>query len=189
MNFTSIALIALAMSTDAFAAAISKGARLHKPKLMEALRIGLIFGVIESITPIIGWGVGSVANQFVASWDHWIAFTLLAVLGLYMVYEGTQVSVEIEDKPTKHSFIVLAVTAFATSIDAMAVGVSLAFVNVNIEVMAAAIGFTTFIMVTIGVMLGRAMGQLVGKRSEIVGGIILIGIGSYILYKHLNGLA
>ena len=189
MNFTSIGLIALAMSTDAFAAAISKGARLHKPKLTEALRTGLIFGVMESITPIIGWGVGSVANQFVASWDHWITFTLLASLGLYMVYEGTQLPIEIEDKPTKHSFIILAITAFATSIDAMAVGVSLAFVNVNIEVTAAAIGFTTFIMVTIGVMLGRVMGQLIGKRSEIVGGIILIGIGSYILYMHLNGLA
>ncbi len=189
MNFTSIALIALAMSTDAFAAAISKGARLHKPKLTEALRTGLIFGVIESITPIIGWGVGSVANQFVASWDHWVAFILLAVLGLYMVYEGTQAPVEIEDKPTKHSFIVLAITAFATSIDAMAVGVSLAFVNVNIAVTAAAIGFTTFIMVTIGVMLGKALGLMVGKRSEIVGGLLLIGIGSFILYQHLNGLA
>lgn len=189
MNFTSIALIALAMSTDAFAAAISKGARLHRPNLTEALRTGLIFGVIESITPIIGWGVGSVANQFVASWDHWIAFTLLTVLGLYMVYEGTQAPVEIEDKPTKHSFILLAITAFATSIDAMAVGVSLAFINVDIVVTAAVIGFTTFIMVTIGVMLGRALGLMVGKRSEIVGGIILIGIGSYILYKHLNGLA
>lgn len=134
-------------------------------------------------------GVGSVANQFVSTWDHLIAFTLLAALGLYMVYDGTQAPVEILDKPNKHSFIVLAITAFATSIDAMAVGVSLAFVNVSILVTAAAIGFTTFIMVIIGVMLGRVMGQLVGKRSELAGGIILIGIGSFILYEHLKGLA
>lgn len=177
------------MSTDAFAAAISKGARLHKPKLSEALRTGLIFGAIESITPIIGWGIGSVATQFVASWDHWIAFTLLAALGLHMIYEGTQAPTSIEEKPSKHSFIVLATTAFATSIDAMAVGVSLAFIDANIIVTAAAIGFATFTMVTIGVMLGRVLGLIVGKRSEIVGGFILIGIGSYILYEHLKVIA
>jgi manganese efflux pump family protein len=189
MNFTSIVLIALAMSTDAFAAAVSKGASLHKPKLSEALRTGLIFGVIESITPIIGWGIGSVATQFVSAWDHWIAFTLLAALGLHMIYEGLQAPLAIEEKPSKHSFIVLAITAFSTSIDAMAVGVSLAFIDVNIMITAAAIGLATFMMVTLGVMLGRLLGLAVGKRSEIVGGIILIGIGSFILYEHLNGLA
>ena len=189
MNVTSIALIALAMSTDAFAAAISKVARLHQPKLSEVLRTGLIFGVIEFITPVIGWTVGSVASRFVADWDHWIAFTLLVVLGLHMMYEGAQTPTPFEEKPSKHSFLVLAITAFATSIDAMAVGVSLAFIDVSIIVTAVAIGVATFTMVTIGVMLGRVLGVVVGKRSEIFGGIVLIGIGSYILYEHLNGLA
>lgn len=189
MNIISTVLLALAMSTDAFAAAIGKGAALHKPKLTVALRTGLIFGVIESITPLIGWGVGSVATKYVAAWDHWIAFTLLVVLGLHMIYEGFQPSDPIDDKPSQHSFIVLAITAFATSIDAMAVGVSLAFINVNIIITAIAIGFATFTMVTLGVMLGRALGVLVGKRAEILGGVILITIGSYILYEHLNGLA
>ncbi|OZA06559.1 MAG: hypothetical protein B7X95_02415 [Methylophilaceae bacterium 17-44-8] len=189
MNFTSIALIALAMSTDAFAAAISKGARLHKPKLSEALRTGLIFGVIESITPIIGWGIGSVATQYVIAWDHWIAFSLLTLLGLHMMYEGSKAPEDIEQKPSTHSFFVLATTAFATSIDAMAVGVSLAFMDTNIFITAATIGLATFTMVTLGVMLGRVLGLVVGKRSEIVGGVILIGIGSFILYEHLNGLA
>lgn len=188
MNFTSIVLIALAMSTDAFAAAISKGARLHQPKLSEALRTGLIFGVTETITPLVGWAIGNVASSFVADWDHWIAFTLLAILGLHMMYEGIQTP-NIEEKPSKHSFLVLAVTAFATSIDAMAVGVSLAFIDVSIIVTAVAIGVATFTMVTIGVMLGRVLGVVVGKRSEVFGGIVLIGIGSYILYEHLNGLA
>lgn len=189
MNIISTVLLALAMSTDAFAAAIGKGAALHKPKLSEALRTGLIFGVIESITPLIGWGVGSVATKYVAAWDHWIAFTLLVVLGLHMIYEGFQPPEPTEDKPSQHSFIVLAITAFATSIDAMAVGVSLAFINVNIIITAIAIGLATFIMVTLGVILGRALGVLVGKRAEILGGVILIIIGSYILYEHLNGLA
>jgi putative Mn2+ efflux pump MntP len=189
MNILSTALLALAMSTDAFAAAIGKGAALHKPKLSEALRTGLIFGLIEAMTPLIGWGIGSVATKYVSTWDHWIAFTLLVVLGLHMIYEGFQAPDPLEDKPSQHTFIVLAITAFATSIDAMAVGVSLAFIDVNIIATAAAIGFATFTMVTIGVMLGRALGLLVGKRAEMLGGVVLITIGSYILYEHLNGLA
>jgi len=189
MNIISTALIALAMSTDAFAAALSKGAALHKPKLSEALRTGLIFGRIEAITPLIGWGIGIVTTKYVAAWDHWIAFTLLVVLGLHMIYEGLQAPDLTQEKPSKHSFIILAVTAFATSIDAMAVGVSLAFIDANIIITAAAIGFATFTMVTMGVMLGRVFGSLVGKRAEISGGLILIIIGTYILYEHLNGLA
>ncbi len=177
------------MSTDAFAAAIGKGAALQKSKLSEALRMGLIFGIIEAITPLIGWAIGRAATQYVVAWNHWIAFTLLLILGLRMIYEGVQVDKSVEEKPTHHTFMVLAITAFATSIDAMAVGVSLAFINVNIMATAAAIGFATFTMVTIGVMLGRVLGMLVGKRAEILGGVILIGIGSYILYEHLHGLA
>ncbi len=88
MNPISLLFLALAMSTDAFAAALGKGASLHKPRFIEALRTGLIFGVIETITPVIGWGIGQVAARFAESWDHWIAFTLLLVLGLHMIYNG-----------------------------------------------------------------------------------------------------
>ncbi len=189
MNIISTALLALAMSTDAFAAAIGKGAALKRPKLSEALRTGLIFGVIETITPLIGWLIGKGASTYVVAWDHWIAFTLLVILGIHMIYAGFKESESAEEKPNHHTFIVLAITAFATSIDAMAVGVGLAFIDVNIFVTAAAIGFATFTMVTLGVMLGRVMGMVVGKRAEILGGIILVGIGCYILYEHLNGLA
>ena len=168
---------------------IGKGAALQKSKLSEALRMGLIFGIIEAITPLIGWAIGRAATQYVVAWDHWIAFTILLTLGLRMIYEGVQVDKSVEEKPTHHTFMVLAITAFATSIDAMAVGVCLAFINVNIMATAAVIGFATFTMVTIGVMLGRVLGMLVGKRAEILGGVILIGIGSYILYEHLHDLA
>ena len=190
MTLTTIALIALAMSTDAFAAAISKGATLKKPKLSEALRTGLIFGVIEAITPLIGWAIATFtiknfAANYITDWDHWIAFALLLALGLHMIYEGFQPAESEEEKPTKHSFYILALTAFATSIDAMTVGVSLAFMDVNIFITAAAIGFATFTMVTIGVMLGRVLGLMFGKRSEVVGGLVLITIGCYILYEHL----
>ena len=186
MNPISLFFLAMAMSTDAFAAAIGKGSSLHKPRLVEALRTGLIFGVIEAATPIVGWAIGHAASQFVENWDHWIAFGLLLVLGLHMIYNGVKEDHEEEERPTQHSFMILAITAFATSIDALAVGVGLAFVNVNILVAAAAIGLATMTMVTIGVMLGRVLGTVVGKRAEILGGIVLMIVGATILYEHLS---
>jgi putative Mn2+ efflux pump MntP len=184
----SLIFLALAMSTDAFAAAIGKGSSLHKRRLIEALRTGLIFGVIEAITPVIGWGIGQVATRFVESWDHWIAFVLLLALGLHMIYNGFKHDQEDEQKPDQHSFLILAVTAFATSIDALAVGVGLAFVDVNIMVAALAIGIATTVMVTLGVMLGRVLGTVVGKRAEIVGGLVLIAVGATILFEHLSAV-
>ena len=188
VNPISLFFLAMAMSTDAFAAAIGKGSSLHKPRFSEALRTGLIFGVIEAITPIVGWGIGQVAVRYIESWDHWIAFGLLLLLGLHMIYNGLKDEDETEEKPNQHSFFILAVTAFATSIDAMAVGVGLAFVNVNILVAAAAIGTATCVMVTIGVMLGRVLGAVVGKRAEIVGGVVLMLVGATILYEHLSAV-
>jgi putative Mn2+ efflux pump MntP len=190
MNFASIVLLALAMSTDAFAAAIGKGTALQNPRWSEALRTGLIFGVIEAITPLMGWALGYAASDYVTSWDHWIAFTLLGVLGLRMVWAAAHQSEEAAaQKPQSHSFWVLAVTGFATSIDAMAVGVGLAFLDVDILPIAAAIGFATFAMVTLGVMVGRVLGRVAGRWAEAIGGVLLIGIGSFILYEHLTALA
>jgi putative Mn2+ efflux pump MntP len=187
MNFFATAALALAMSTDAFAVAVGKGAALQRPHLREALRTGAIFGVIEGLTPVIGWALGHVAAPYVEAWDHWIAFTLLGLLGLRMMYAGWSGADDDEDdKPTSHSFWLLAVTGFATSIDALAVGVGLAFIDANIVTTAGAIGLSTFIMVTLGVMVGRGLGRLVGKRAELVGGIVLIGIGALILYEHIG---
>jgi putative Mn2+ efflux pump MntP len=187
MNLLATAALALAMSTDAFAVAVGKGAALRRPHLREALRTGAIFGVIEGLTPVIGWALGHVAAPYVEAWDHWIAFTLLGLLGLRMMRAGLSGADDDEDdKPTSHSFWLLAVTGFATSIDAMAVGVGLAFIDANIVTVAGAIGFCTFTMVTLGVMVGRALGKLVGKRAEFVGGVVLIAIGCLILYEHIG---
>lgn len=190
MNLAATLFLALAMSTDAFAAAIGKGASLHKPRLSEALRTGLIFGVIEMITPVIGWALGLAAAQYVAAWDHWIAFTLLTLLGLRMIYAGVKKPDDVvEEKPNRNSFWVLVVTAIATSIDAMAVGVGLAFIDVNIVSTAIAIGLATMLMVTIGVMLGRVLGSIAGRRAEVIGGVVLMIIGGVILYEHLTAAA
>ncbi|WP_343230574.1 manganese efflux pump MntP family protein [Salinicola acroporae] len=161
------------MSTDAFAASVGKGAALRRTRFPEALRIGAIFGTVEAITPVIGWAIGLAATRFVSEWDHWIAFVLLGALGAHMIWEGFKpVPVEADDgnAPERKSGWLLALTALATSIDAMAVGVTLAFTDVNIVVAAAAIGLATMLMVTVGIMLGRAIGSLIGKRAEIVGG-------------------
>lgn len=186
MNFIATTSLALAMSTDAFAAAVGKGAALQRPHWREAVRTGAIFGVIEGLTPLLGWALGNAAAPYVETWDHWIAFVLLGLLGLRMIREGCSAPEPGEDKPNSHSFLRLALTGMATSIDALIVGAGLAFIDADILVTAAAIGFATFIMVTLGVMLGRALGALVGKRAEVLGGIVLITIGSLILYDHLR---
>jgi len=184
MNFFATAALSLAMSTDAFAAAVGKGAALDKPSWREALKTGAIFGVIEGITPIVGWALGRAAAPYVAAWDHWIAFILLSAIGIMMMRSALTPESGVLPKPTRHTLWVLALTGFATSIDAMVVGVGLALLDANIIVTAAAIGVSTFLMVTIGVMAGRALGSLVGKRAELIGGLLLIGIGCAILYEH-----
>lgn len=185
MNTFSILLIAFAMSTDAFAVAISKGVAMARPTFPQAIRIGLIFGAIEALTPVVGWLLGSVASRSISNWDHWIAFSLLLILGLRMVYAGCSADSDDQATGTTQTLPMLSLAAFATSIDAMAVGVSFAFVDVNILVAALAIGCATLLMVTLGVMLGRVLGKLVGRRAEVIGGVILITIGSFILFQHL----
>lgn len=185
MNLSATLLLAFGMSMDAFTVSIGKGATLYKPKLSHAIRIGLVFGIIETLTPLIGWTLGLFATQFVLEWNHWIAFTLLMFLGLRMIIEGVRGRSEEEKaQRRRHSFGLLVTTAFATSIDAMAVGVGLAFLKANIIYTALAIGCATLIMSTLGIMLGRFIGPLLGKRAEILGGLVLMGIGAQILWSH-----
>jgi len=187
MNLSATLLLAFGMSMDAFAASMGKGATLHKPKFSEALRTGIIFGAIETLTPLIGWGLGMLASQFVLEWNHWIAFILLTFLGGRMVIEGIRNDVGDDEPVQRHGFWLLVTTAIATSLDAMAVGVGLAFLQVNIIATALAIGCATLIMSTLGMMVGRFIGPLLGKRAEILGGIVLIGIGVQIMWSHFAG--
>ncbi|MFQ3250549.1 MAG: putative Mn2+ efflux pump MntP [Glaciecola sp.] len=189
MSIFALILIAFAMSSDAFAASISRGAQLESPGILNALKMGLIFGVIEGITPIIGWAIGSAGSSYVQEIDHWIAFILLFSLGLHMLYVSFQAEEkEISSRSLSKNRALAAtmLTAFGTSIDAMTVGVTFAFLDVNIVVASVLICLATSLMVTIGALLGRGLGALVGKRAEAFGGIILIVIGSWTLYSHLS---
>jgi manganese efflux pump family protein len=183
MGLLSLVVLALSMSADAFAAALSKGSVLNRPHFTEALRIGLLFGTVEAITPVIGWAAGLSAHVYVASLDHWTAFFVLGAVGGKMIWESAKRSEE-EARPARDSFAVLLVTAIGTSIDSMAVGVTLAFINANIVVTAAAIGLATFTMATIGIMIGRVAGAAFGRAAEGIGGICLILIGAKILIQH-----
>lgn len=190
MNLSATLILAFGMSMDAFAASIGKGAALHNPRFREALRTGLIFGLVEAMTPLIGWALGFYASRFIIAWDHWVAFSLLVILGGRMILEGLKGEHHLDgEKISRHSFFILVCTAIATSLDAMAIGVGLAFLQVNIVHTAMAIGCATMVMVTLGMMIGRYVGPILGKRAEIIGGLVLIGIGCNILYEHLLNLA
>lgn len=191
MNLYTLSILAFAMSVDAFAASIAKGATCNCNclTLRRVGRTALIFGVIETITPLIGWLGGSAAKPFIAEWDHWVAFILLLGLGGKMIYGTLSDQEESGENTGKNGFLLTVITAIATSIDSMIVGVGLAFVEVNIWLAAFMIGTTTTLMSATGMVLGRSFSKAVGKRAEVLGGIVLIVIGSSILIEHLELLA
>lgn len=175
------------MSADAFAVALGKGAGIQKPRFRDAFRSGLVFGVVEAITPILGWCAGLAASRYIAQFDHWVAFIILGIVGGKLLYEAAYPD-EDAVKPERHGLGLLIITAIGTSIDALAVGVTLAFLSVNIWLTAAAIGAATTLMATIGIMLGHAIGSKYGRWAEAAGGLCLIAIGSHILLSHLGYL-
>ncbi len=194
MTPVAIVILSLSMSADAFAAAIGRGAQ-HRPTVPQALRSGLVFGVIEAITPLIGFALGVAAAGFVAAIDHWIAFGLLGAVGAKMIWEALkreEEAVEAENasgKAASRGLLALVATAVGTSIDAGAVGVGLALLDANIWLIAACIGFTTFALATLGLLVGKAAGTRLGKIVELVGGVALIALGLKILLEHLGVLA
>ncbi|WP_226575086.1 manganese efflux pump MntP [Acuticoccus sediminis] len=183
-----IAVLAVSMSVDAFAVSVGRGAAIGRPRVSEALRTGVVFGVIEALTPVLGWAAGVAASQYVAVVDHWIAFLLLAGVGVHMLWSAVRGGGG-EDRNRGHSFIVLVATAIGTSLDAMAVGVSLAFLEVNIVTIAAAIGLATFLMSSGGILLGRLIGARLGRTAEMLAGVALCGLGMFILLEHLGVIA
>jgi manganese efflux pump family protein len=183
MSFLGIVVLAFSMSADAFAAALGKGSVLDRPPLGEALRCGLIFGLVEATTPVLGWLAGAAASTEITAADRWIALAVLAVIGAKMIWDGWRRPAEAA-KPKRHSARLLVVTAIGTSIDAMAVGVTLALLEIGIIAPALAIGMATFAMTTLGILLGRIVGERYGRVAEILGGTALIAIGVKIALSH-----
>lgn len=183
MSPIAITILAVSMSVDAFAAALGRGAAAERTHLGDAVRTGIVFGVIEAITPLIGWAAGVLAAGYITAIDHWLAFVLLTLVGGRMLVEALRRKED--EAPSGRSFWVLVATAVGTSLDAMAVGVSLAFLQVNVWIIAGAIGLATFCMATGGMLAGRLLGSRFGRIAEAIGGGALILLGSSILYEHL----
>lgn len=186
MSIYALVVLALAMSMDAFAAAVVCGAAANRPRGWAVLKTALVFGLVETLMPLLGWMLGHMAQRFVEEWDHWVAFVLLSVLGGKMV-AGSFAADEEEGKPADGWWMRVA-TAFATSIDSMIAGAGLAFLNMNIVAAALSIGIATTLMAAVGLGLGGKLGARIGKRAEWFGGCVLMTIGVWILCNHLGWL-
>lgn len=179
-----IVFIALGLAMDAFAVSITSGLALKKAKVNDALRMALSFGLFQAIMPAVGWRIGIGLRDFISGIDHWIAFGLLLLVGCKMIYEA------LSAKPHKKginslSFYSILVLSIATSIDALAVGVSFALLGVSIILPIVVIGSITFLLSFFGFVAGSKFGRLLGKKVEIAGGVVLISIGIKILVDHL----
>ncbi len=176
--------IALGTSADAFAAAVGQGAALNQPKMSEAFRMALVFGLVESATPVLGWLCGHAAADVIAAIDHWMAFGLLGALGAKMVWEAMTRPDHVA-RPERRSLLALMALALGTSIDAFVIGLTASVIGTDIVLMASAIGAATFAMTFIGIMAGRAIGTKLGRIAEASGGVVLAAIGVTILLEHL----
>ena len=186
MGLAELVLLAVGLSMDAFAVSICKGLGMKKINLKVAVVLGLFFGGFQAGMPVIGWALGSQFMGIIGPIDHWIAFVLLGIIGSSMIKESR----EDEEEEVSASFDVktMLALAVATSIDALAVGVTFAFLHVNIVWAVTFIGCTTFVLSAIGVKVGNVFGMKYKSRAELAGGVILILMGIKILLEHLGFL-
>lgn len=185
MSFIEVFLIGIGLSADAFAVAICKGLNMRKINYKHALIIAIFFGGFQALMPLIGFILGSQFSQYIESVDHWIAFILLGFIGGKMIIESLKKEEECcscGGLDIKELFIM----AIATSIDALAVGITFALVTVNIWGSITLIGLTTFILSAIGIIIGNKFGSKYKNKAELAGGIILVLIGFKILFEHLG---
>jgi len=184
MGMVATIFIALGLAADAFAVSVASGMAIEKVRISSALKIAIFFGSFQAIMPLIGWLGGLTLRGFIAGLDHWIAFGLLSFIGCRMIYE----SIRIESSPRKINPLntyALLMLSVATSIDALAVGVSFAFLKIFVPVAIIVIGIVTFLLSFFGTFIGDRFGRFFERQIETAGGLILVGIGTKILVEHL----
>lgn len=185
MSIISIILIAIGLSMDAFAVAITIGINVNNEERNKvAIRCGIYFGIFQGIMPFLGWLLGIRFTKYIQSIDHWIAFVLLTLIGLKMIIDGF--NNDNEKKVKEYNSKTFLILAIATSIDALAIGVTFAFLNINILLAVAIIGITTFVLSITAIYIGKIIGSLIKNKAGIFGGIILFIIGLKILLEHLG---
>ena len=192
MSHIEIFAMAVALAMDAFAVAVATGLK-TRCSLAQTLRMSLAFGCFQFVMPVLGWVLGMTVRGYIEAFDHWVAFALLAFVGVRMIREGLQGAEEAEDcgkarmDPTRG--MTLVILAVATSIDALAVGISMAVLQVEVWYPAAIIGLVCFGLTAIGMHVGRVVvreGSKLGDKANVIGGIVLIGIGVKIVIEHLS---
>lgn len=189
MGIGEILILGVGVSMDAFAVSICKGLSLKKARLREMTICGGWFGSFQALMPLIGFFLGALFYNAISAFDHWIAFALLALIGANMLKEAFEKKCDCEEQSADLGFKTMFVMAIATSIDALAVGISLAMAgNVNIWIAITCIGITTFLFSALGVKIGNVFGAKFEKKAEAAGGIILILLGLKILLEHLGVL-
>ena len=187
MSLIELFILAVGLSMDAFAVSVCKGLSMKKMDWRKAIIISLYFGIFQAVMPVIGYFLGTTFSGFVESVDHWIAFILLAIIGGNMIKDSTDD--ENEKRNDNIDIKTMLLLAIATSIDALAVGITFAFFETNIGLAISIIGLITFILSIIGVKIGNRFGDKFQNKAELTGGIILIIIGLKILLEHLGIIA
>ncbi|MDD5773771.1 MAG: manganese efflux pump MntP family protein [bacterium] len=183
MNIFTIIIIGIALSMDVFAISVTSGAAIKDLKINHVLKIAFFFGLIQSGMFLIGDLLGFSMRDLISGIDHWISFSLLSLIGGKMIYESFQIGDDVKRDP--HDTFVLIALAVATSIDAFAVGLSFALLKVPVFLPALIIGVVTFVISSIGVLIGEKIGHFFENKIEIAGGLILIAIGVKILFEHI----
>ena len=190
MGLIELFLLAVGLSMDAFAVSVCTGLSTQKLTWKHYLTIGLWFGGFQALMPTIGYFLGSTFESYITSVDHWAAFVLLAIIGVNMIREGLRKDEPEEDQNASFSFQTMLVLAVATSIDALAVGITFALLpGVNLPAAVSFIGATTFLLSAIGLKVGNVFGLKYKSRAEIAGGAILVLLGLKILLEHLGVLS
>ncbi len=184
MALITILIIALGLSMDAFAVSIVSGASYKRLKIKHALRIALFFGGFQAIMPLIGYMAGLSIKAYIGLYDHWVAFGLLSAVGSKMIYESFKIS-SAEDNFNPSKILILLILSVATSIDALAIGITLSFLRISLVTAVVIIGLVTFILSYLGVFIGKRFGHFFENKIEAIGGAILIGLGLKILFEHL----
>jgi putative Mn2+ efflux pump MntP len=184
MAAVTIIILAIALAADAFAVSITSGAAYKKFHIGRVLRMALFFGTFQAVMPLIGSLAGLTIRTYITHYDHWIAFGLLCGIGGKMIYESFKIKT-IEQKPDPTTLSILLVLSVATSIDALAAGITLPFIKVPVAAAVIVIGLVTFVLSYIGVYIGKRIGHFFENKIELLGGVVLIGIGLKILTQHL----
>lgn len=183
MNILEIILVSISLAMDAFAVSLCKGMSFSNSKYNNGLVVGLYFGLFQAIMPLIGYMIGNRFHDLIISIDHWISFFLLAFIGIKMIKDAILNENNINNRIDYKTMLPLAI---ATSIDALVIGVTMSFLDVNIILSIFFIGIITLILSFVGVLIGNKVGEHLGIKSQILGGFILIVIGLKILFEHLN---